>query len=238
MVAVAEDQFDQLVTSAAAADNLPDVIAALPLSQVRSLASNDLLNTEIAGQVVDELGKDTFAAAQPGADQGRRQASSPCPATAGRSCWSTARTSSHAAGLEPPTTFETIERAAQTLNKDGVAGITLATTPGDSFTQQSFEYLAQANGCELVGDDEKVTLDSPQCVRAFDLYGKLARDYSVTRQPGRRLHPRDLLRRQGGDDHLVVLPARRAGRAAQRRAAELRRSARRTRRGWRRTAAS
>ena len=39
--------------------------------------------------------------------------------------------------------------------------------------------MAQANGCELVDDDEKVTLDSPQCVRAFDLYGKLARDYSV-----------------------------------------------------------
>jgi multiple sugar transport system substrate-binding protein len=178
VVAVAEDQFDQLITSAAAADNLPDVIAALPLSQVRSLASNDLLNTEIAGQAVDELGKDTFAARSLELTKdGDSQLAVPSDGWAQLLVYR--KDLFQAAGLEPPTTFETIERAAQALNKGGVAGITLATTPGDSFTQQSFEYLAQANGCELVGDDEKVTLDSPQCVRAFDLYGKLARDYSV-----------------------------------------------------------
>ena len=35
LVAVAEDQFDQTITSAAAADTLPDVIAAIPLSPLR-----------------------------------------------------------------------------------------------------------------------------------------------------------------------------------------------------------
>ncbi len=178
VVAVAEDQFDQLITSSAAADNLPDVIAALPLSQVRSLSSNDLLSTEIAGDVVDELGADTFAARSLELTKdGDNQLAVPSDGWAQLLVYR--KDLFQAAGLEPPTTYETIERAAQTLNKDGVAGITLATTPGDSFTQQSFEYLAQANGCELVGDDEKVTLDSPQCVRAFDLYGKLARDSSV-----------------------------------------------------------
>src|SRR5690242_10278713 len=39
VVAVAEDQFDQTITSAAAADTLPDVIAALPLSPLRTLES-------------------------------------------------------------------------------------------------------------------------------------------------------------------------------------------------------
>ena len=178
VVAVAEDQFEQLVTSAAAADNLPDVIAALPLSQVRSLASNDLLNTEIAGQVVDELGTDTFAPRSLELTKdGDSQLAVPSDGWAQLLVYR--KDLFEAAGLQPPTTYEAIERAAQTLGRDGVAGITLATTPGDTFTQQSFEYLAQANGCELVGDDEKVTLDSPQCVRAFDLYGKLARDYSV-----------------------------------------------------------
>ena len=178
VVAVAEDQFDQLVTSAAAADNLPDVIAALPLSQVRSLASNDLLNTEVAGQVVDELGRDTFAPRSLELTKdGDSQLAVPSDGWAQLLVYR--KDLFQAAGLEPPTTYETIERAAQTLNKDGVAGITLATTPGDSFTQQSFEYLAQANGCEMVGADKKVTLDSPQCVRAFELYGKLARDDSV-----------------------------------------------------------
>ena len=178
VVAVAEDQFDQLVTSSAAADTLPDVIAALPLSPLRTLQSGDLLDTETPKKVVDELGRDTFAprSLELTAD-GDTQLGVPSDGWAQLLVYR--KDLFQAAGLQPPTTYDAIEKAAQTLNKDGVAGIALATAPGDGFTQQSFEYLAEANGCELVGDDEKVTLDSPQCVRAFDLYGKLARDYSV-----------------------------------------------------------
>ena len=62
IVAVAEDQFDQTITSAAAADTLPDVVAALPLSALRTLESGDLLDTDTAKKVVDDLGADTFAA--------------------------------------------------------------------------------------------------------------------------------------------------------------------------------
>lgn len=178
VVAVGEDQFDQLITSSAAADDLPDVIAALPLSQVRTLSGNDLLSPEIAGQVVDELGRDTFAPRSLDLTKdGDKQLAVPSDGWAQLLVYR--KDLFDAAGLQAPTTYETIERAAQTLNKGGVAGVTLATTPGDSFTQQSFEYVALANGCELVGGDKKVTLDSPQCVRAFDVYGKLARDYSV-----------------------------------------------------------
>jgi multiple sugar transport system substrate-binding protein len=61
LVAVAEDQFDQLVTSAAAAKKLPDVVAALSLAGVRSLDASQLLNTDIAGSVVRDLGEDSFA---------------------------------------------------------------------------------------------------------------------------------------------------------------------------------
>lgn len=178
VVAVAEDQFDQLITSSAAADTLPDVIAALPLSPLRTLQSGDLLDTETPKNVIDKLGRDTFAprSLELTAD-GDTQLAVPSDGWAQLLVYR--KDLFQAAGLQPPTTYEAIETAARTLNKDGVAGITLATAPGDGFTQQSFEYLAEANGCELVGDDEKVTLDSPQCVRAFDLYGTLARDYSV-----------------------------------------------------------
>jgi multiple sugar transport system substrate-binding protein len=178
VIAVAEDQFDQLITSSAASDTLPDVIAALPLSQLRALGSNDLLSSDIAGSVVDELGRDTFAPRSLELTKnGDTQLAVPSDGWAQLLVYR--KDLFDAAGLQPPTTYEAIETAARTLNRGGVAGITLATTPGDSFTQQSFEYLAQANGCELVGSDAKVTLDSPQCVRAFDLYGKLAREYSV-----------------------------------------------------------
>ena len=70
------------------------------------------------------------------------------------------------AGLAAPTTYDTILNAAKTLNKDGMAGIVAATGPADSFTQQTFEYFALANGCQLTDDAGNITLTSQQCVDA------------------------------------------------------------------------
>jgi multiple sugar transport system substrate-binding protein len=183
IVAVAEDQFDQTVTSAAAANTLPDVIAALPLSPLRTLESGDLLDTATAKKVVDDLGADTFAPRSLDLTRdGDKQLGVPSDGWAQLLVYR--RDLFDQLGLDAPTTYDAIEKAARTLNgrpsQDGkLAGITLATAPGAAFTEQSFEYLAEANGCELVDKDAKVTLDSPQCVKAFDLYGRLAKDYSV-----------------------------------------------------------
>ena len=86
--------------------------------------ANELLDTDVAGQVVDDLGADTFSAARARADRATATRSSRCPPTAGRSCWSTARTCSTAAGLPAPRTYDTIcAAAAKALNTDGVAGV-------------------------------------------------------------------------------------------------------------------
>ena len=60
LIGIDENQFNQLITSAAAAGDLPDVIGALSLPAVRVLSGNDLLDTQAAGAVVDALGVDTF----------------------------------------------------------------------------------------------------------------------------------------------------------------------------------
>jgi multiple sugar transport system substrate-binding protein len=179
IVAVAEDQFDQAITSAAAADTLPDVVAALPLSALRTLESGDLLDTDTAKKVVDDLGADTFAARSLDLTKdGDKQLGVPSDGWGQLLVYR--RDLFDKAGLDAPTTYDAIQKAAQALNgKNGVAGITLATAPGSSFTEQTFEYLAQANGCELVGNDKNITLDSPQCVRTFDFYSNLAKNYSV-----------------------------------------------------------
>ena len=62
LVGVDEDQFNQLLTSAAAAGELPDVVGSQPLAAVRTLSANDLLNTEAAAAVIETLGADTFSA--------------------------------------------------------------------------------------------------------------------------------------------------------------------------------
>ena len=62
LVGVDEDQFNQLLTSAAAAGELPDVVGSQPLAAVRTLSTNELLNTEATKAVVDALGAETFSA--------------------------------------------------------------------------------------------------------------------------------------------------------------------------------
>ena len=58
---VAEDQFNQILTSNAAAGDLPDVMGGIPLGQIRTLSANELLDTDAVADVIDELGSDTFS---------------------------------------------------------------------------------------------------------------------------------------------------------------------------------
>jgi multiple sugar transport system substrate-binding protein len=54
-----------------------------------------------------------------------------------------------------------------------------ATKPDDSFTQQTFEYLAVANNCQLVDQAGAITLTSKPCVDTFRFYVDLIREASV-----------------------------------------------------------
>ncbi|MER7502229.1 extracellular solute-binding protein [Nonomuraea pusilla] len=178
LVGVAEDQFSQTITAAAAAGDLPDVIGALPLASVRELEAGDLLDTETPGKVVDRLGRDTFAprALELDSSGGRLLA---VPSDGWAQLVLYRKDLFERAGLAPPDTYERLQAAAAKLSTGGTAGITLAVAPRDTFTAQSFEHVALADGCQLVDGSGRVTLDSPPCVRAFDFYGRLARDYSV-----------------------------------------------------------
>jgi multiple sugar transport system substrate-binding protein len=178
LVGVDEDQFNQLLTSAAAAGELPDVIGSQPLAAIRTLEANGLLNTDAAQAVVEALGEDTFSEQSLTLTrQDDTQLSIPTDA------WSQVlyyrKDLFDAAGLQPPETYEDITAAAQALDTPDVAGFLGATTPGDAFTQQTFEHLALANGCELVNNDGEITIDSDQCVAAFDFYNNLIQNYSV-----------------------------------------------------------
>ncbi|GAA3089213.1 extracellular solute-binding protein [Pseudonocardia yunnanensis] len=178
LVGVDEDQFNQLLTSSAAAGELPDVIGSIPLSSVRTLATNDLVNAEATAAVVDALGADTFdQRALELTRDGDRQLAVPSEA------WSQLlyyrRDLFDAAGLPAPTTYADILSAARTLTRDGRVGFAGATAPGDAFTQQTFEHMALANGCELVNSAGEITIASPQCVAAFEFYRDLITNYSV-----------------------------------------------------------
>ncbi|MEH0935505.1 ABC transporter substrate-binding protein [Micromonospora psammae] len=178
LVTVNEDQFPSLIASSAAAGELPDVVGSVSLAGIRTLAGNELLHPDANKEIVDKLGRDTFSprALELTSDDGKQLS---VPSDGWGQLLVYRKDLFDAAGLPVPDTYEKITNAARTLNRNGVAGITAATAPGDVFTQQTFEHLALANNCQLTDDSGAVKLDSPECVEAFRFYGDLMRNYSV-----------------------------------------------------------
>jgi multiple sugar transport system substrate-binding protein len=178
MVGVDENQFTELVTASAASGVLPDVVGSLPLAAVRSLAANELLDPAATGQALAALGPETFSArALELTRDGNAQLAVPSEAWPQLLLYR--RDLFAAAGLPEPRTYADVTAAATKLNTDDVAGFVGATIAGDAFTQQTFEHLALANGCEMVDDGGRVALDSPACVAAFAFYDDLIRNHSV-----------------------------------------------------------
>ncbi|WP_104135168.1 ABC transporter substrate-binding protein [Cryobacterium sp. Y62] len=178
LVALAEDQLPTVLATAAASNDLPDAIGAVSLNALNQLNTDGVLDTGAAQAIVDALGVDTFSQRALELTQSDgEQLGVPSDGWAQLLFYRTDLF--EAAGLEAPTTYEAITEAATTLQSPEVAGIVAATAPGDSFTQQTFEYFALANGCELVNDADEISLDSPECVEAIDFYSSLILEGSV-----------------------------------------------------------
>jgi multiple sugar transport system substrate-binding protein len=178
LVAIGEDQLQSELTRASAAGTLPDVLAAVSLGYAHSLAADGITDPDAAAAVIDTLGRQTFS---------KRGLSlvevNGNPVAVPSDSWTQLlvyRKDLFAkAGLAAPTTFEAIRAAATTLTSEGMAGIVAATKPGDSFTQQTFEYLALANNCQLVDHAGAITVTSKPCVDTFRFYIDLIREASV-----------------------------------------------------------
>ncbi|MDT0351425.1 ABC transporter substrate-binding protein [Pseudonocardia charpentierae] len=178
LVGVDEDQFQQLIRSSSASDALPDVVGAVPLAAVRSLAADQLLDTDATGKIVTDLQPGTFSPrALELTRDGDAQLAVPSDGWAQLLLYR--KDLLTAAGLPIPRNYADFAAAAKALNKDGVAGFVGATAAGDAFTQQTFEHVALANNCELVDAAGTVTLDSPQCQASFAFYDDLVRTASV-----------------------------------------------------------
>jgi multiple sugar transport system substrate-binding protein len=178
LVAVAEDQLQSQITSASAAGSLPDVLGALPLGFVHSLATDGIIDPDAAATVIDSLGRQTFSKRGLSLVQANGQ-----PVAIPSDSWTQLlvyrKDLFDQAGLAVPTTFAAIQTAAAILNGEGMAGIVAATKPGNLFTQQTFEYFALANNCQLTDQRGHVTLTSKACVDTFKFYIDLIHKASV-----------------------------------------------------------
>ncbi len=179
LVAVPEDQLATLMTNAAAADELPDVVLATPLDQSQQYALEGIFDAEAAQAVVDKLGADTFSKKALDLVSADGKVTG-VPSDGWGQLLIYRKDLFDKAGLAAPKSLDDVRAAAEKLNGDGMAGITLATKAGDGFTHETFEHVALAQGCQLVDDGGKVTFDSPPCVEALRWYGDLASNYSVS----------------------------------------------------------
>jgi multiple sugar transport system substrate-binding protein len=173
-----EDELPNLMIANAASGDLPDVVFH-GLDFAAGWAEEGLIDPEPANELVDELGRDTFSAPALELATIDEQVVS-VPADGWGQLLVYRSDLFEEAGLEPPDTFERILAAAEALHdpENNMSGITLATDPADVFTQQTFEALALANGCDMVDDTGEVTLGSPECADAIEFYAQLVNDFS------------------------------------------------------------
>jgi multiple sugar transport system substrate-binding protein len=179
LVGVAENQFSTLITSAAAAGNLPDVIGALPVSDADQLAKENIADSAAAGAVVSKLGRSTFQAkVLQLATQNGQLVGVPSDSWVQLLVYrQDLFTKYH---LPTPDSYAAILSDAAALKAHGYIGIVAATDANDAFTEQTFEYVGLANGCQLVDAKGSVTLGSPSCQQAFSFYDKLIKSDSVS----------------------------------------------------------
>jgi multiple sugar transport system substrate-binding protein len=178
VVAIPDGQLTTLVTNASAAGKLPDVVAAISASDALNFVKQQVFDPSAAQDVVDKLGRDTFSKnALDLASQDGKVAAVPSDGWGQLLIYR--KDLFKKAGLGAPKTVEDVMAAAKKLNGPKLAGIVLATKPGDEFTSQSFEHVALAEGCQLVDSSGNITIDSQQCVKALTDYTTLAKDYSV-----------------------------------------------------------
>ena len=179
IVATDENQFTQLITSAAAAGELPDVVGALPLAAVAQMATNDLLDTEAAKAVVDELGRDTFSprALELTTQDGNQLA---VPSDGWAQLLFYRKDLFDKAGLAAPDTFDKIR---QPRRRSSTPAAWRASRSRPCPTTRSPRRPSRTSRWATTASSSTTRRTSrstrAQCVETFQLYGDLVENFSV-----------------------------------------------------------
>jgi multiple sugar transport system substrate-binding protein len=177
LVVVGDDKLVEDMERAKASRRIPDVVQ-MPLESAHTYARERILDMQAAEDVLRRLGENTFSQTALSL-VGREGSVAAVPSDGWGQLLIYRKDLFRAAGLRAPATLADVQRAARRLHRDGMAGITLATSPEEGFMSESFEQIALAAGCQLVDDLGNITLTSRRCRRAFRFYTDLARNYSV-----------------------------------------------------------
>jgi multiple sugar transport system substrate-binding protein len=174
VVPVEENRLAERVTAAFAAKALPDVVFH-PIDYTIGWHAAGILDSRSAEEVVEALGKSTFAAGPlklARTDDG----CAAVPADGWGQLLLYRKDLFAAKNLPAPRSWDAILKAAESLHNPPLTwGFEAATDPGQAYTQQVFEHIALSNGARLTDAGGGVNLNTPAMIASLEFYGKLAR---------------------------------------------------------------
>ncbi|PRY23842.1 carbohydrate ABC transporter substrate-binding protein (CUT1 family) [Aliiruegeria haliotis] len=172
VIPVSEKDLGTRATAAFAAGDLPDVIYH-PLSYALPWAEAGILDTDAATEVLDALGRDTFA---PGgiALAAVEDGVAAVPVDGWTQMIVYRKDKFEEAGLEPPTTFANVLAAIEKLhNPPEMYGFVAATKVDEAFMSQVLEHVFLANGVSPVNADGFAELDEAKTIEVLEFYKAL-----------------------------------------------------------------
>ena len=174
VIPVTESDLGTRATAAFAAGDLPDVIYHT-LQYALPWAEAGILDTEAATEIVEELGKDTFASG-PLAMAAYEDGVASVPVD-GWTQMIVYRADLFAGkGLQPPTSYANVIAALEALhNPPEMYGFVAATKVDENFMSQVLEHVFLANGVSPVGADGFQALEAGPTTEVLDFYKAIAK---------------------------------------------------------------
>jgi multiple sugar transport system substrate-binding protein len=173
VIPVSEEDMVTRSTAAFAAGDLPDVMN-LSLANALGLASEGILDIEANNEVIESLGRDTFA-------EGPLTLGAVDDGVVGvpSSGWTQMlvyrKDLFDAAGLAAPSDFDSIQAAIEALHDPpNMFGFVAATDVSQDYMMQVLEHLFLANGMSLLDDAGNVDVDNAQTIETLEFYKTLA----------------------------------------------------------------
>ncbi len=168
----------KLMQTAVLSDTLPDMVLH-PLEYSVTWTEQGILDPQLAGTILDELGRDTFdpaaldlvtVDAQPAA----------IPSDGYQQIWLYRQDWLEEEQLETPDTYGNMLLAAETFfdPENIVSGLVIPTESNLINTHRAFEHLAIANGCRLIDEKGEVLLLDETCRDALDFYYLIVNQFS------------------------------------------------------------
>ncbi|MDX9865385.1 MAG: extracellular solute-binding protein [Anaerolineaceae bacterium] len=175
IVPIEENGVSQRISTAVAANRLPDIVR-MGVERVAAFAADGILDQDAAVATIQSIGEDDF---RDGPLQMVTDPSTGKYAAVPFDGWIQAiwyrQDLFDDLGLPAPIKWEDIQSACKTLpgNDDLLYGITLGTDPGQNYGHQVFEQVAISNDAWPFDEAGNVTMDTPEMVAALEFYASL-----------------------------------------------------------------